>query len=165
MVFKVDPTGKETVLHAFTGGTDGGGPSSGLVRDPQGNLYGTASSGGNCRSCGLVFKLDPAGNKTVLHNFTEEEVQPALSASRLLLDPAGNLYGTTLYGGSLSDGTVFEVSRQGVYTMLHSFDSSDGEFPVAGLLRDNLGNLYGTTSGGGNYSCSLGCGVVFKITP
>jgi uncharacterized repeat protein (TIGR03803 family) len=165
VVFKVDPTGKETVLHAFAGGTDGGGPSSGLVRDSQGNLYGTASSGGTCRSCGLAFKLDPTGNETVLHNFTEEEVQPALSASRLLLDPAGNLYGTTLYGGSLSDGTVFEVSSQGVYTMLHSFASSDGEFPVAGLVRDNAGNLYGTTSGGGSYSCSLGCGVVFKITP
>ncbi len=165
VVFKVDPTGKETVLHAFAGGTDGGGPSSGLVRDSNGNLYGTATSGGNCRGCGLVFKVDPTGNETVLYNFTTEEVQPTLSASSLLLDPAGNLYGTTLYGGSLSDGTVFEVSSQGVYTMLHSFDVNDGEFPVAGLVRDNAGNLYGTTSGGGNFSCSLGCGVVFKITP
>jgi uncharacterized repeat protein (TIGR03803 family) len=165
VVFKVDPTGKETVLHAFTGGTDGGSPSSGLVRDSNGNLYGTATFGGNCRACGLVFKVDPTGNETVLYDFTEEEVQPALSASSLLLDPTGNLYGTTLYGGSLSDGTVFEVSSRGVYTMLHSFDISDGVFPVAGLVRDNAGNLYGTTTQGGIYSCNLGCGVVFKITP
>lgn len=165
VVFKVDPTGKETVLHAFTGGTDGGGPLSGLVRDSQGNLYGTATFGGNCRSCGLVFKLDPTGNETVLHNFTEQEIQPALQASSLLLDAAGNLYGTTLYGGSLSDGTVFEVSSQGVYTMLHSFDINDGLYPVAGLIRDNAGNLYGATSQGGNFSCSMGCGVIFKITP
>ncbi len=165
VVFKIDPTGKETVLHAFTGGTDGSGPSTGVVRDSNGNLYGTVTSGGNCRNCGLVFKIDLSGNETVLHSFTEAEVGPALSASSLLLDPAGNLYGTTLYGGSLSLGTVFEVSSQGAYTMLHSFDDNDGEFPVAGLVRDNAGNLYGTTSGGGSFSCSLGCGVVFKITP
>jgi len=57
------------------------------------------------------------------------------------------------------------VSSQGVYTMLHSFAGSDGDFPEAGLVRNNAGNLYDTTSGGGNSSCSLGCGVVFKITP
>ena len=165
VVFKIDPTGKETVLHAFGGGTDGSGPGTGVVRDSNGNLYGTVTSGGDCRDCGLVFKIDPAGSETVLHDFTEEEVQPVLSASQLLLDSAGNLYGTTLYGGSISDGTVFEVSSQGVYTMLHSFDSTDGQFPVAGLILDNAGNLYGTTSGGGSYSCSSGCGVVFKITP
>jgi uncharacterized repeat protein (TIGR03803 family) len=165
VVFKIDPTGKETVLHAFTGGADGSNPSTGVVRDSSGNLYGTLPIGGTCRNCGLVFKIDPAGNETVLYNFTQEEVQPVLSASQLLLDPAGNLYGTTLYGGSLSDGTVFEVSNQGVYTMLHSFNGSDGEFPVSGLIRDNAGNLYGTTSQGGADSCSLGCGLVFKITP
>jgi uncharacterized repeat protein (TIGR03803 family) len=136
-----------------------------LVRESNGNLYGTATLGGNCRDCGLVFKLDPTGNETVLHNFTEQEVQPALQASSLLLDAAGNLYGTTLYGGSLSDGTVFEVSSQGVYTLLHSFDVNDGLYPVAGLIRDNAGNLYGATSQGGNFSCSMGCGVIFKITP
>ncbi len=165
VVFKIDPTGTETVLHAFTGSTDGAYPITGLVRDSQGNLYGTASTGGNCRECGLVFKIDPAGNETVLYNFTDEEVQPALTASSLLVDSAGNLYGATLYGGSISEGTVFEVSSQGKYTMLHSFDFTDGAYPVAGLIRDNAGNLYGTTSGGGNDGCSSGCGVIFKITP
>ncbi len=165
VVFKIDPTGKETVLYAFTGGTAGSGPDTGVVRDSNGNLYGTATAGGNCRDCGLVFKIDPAGNETVLHYFTEEEIGPALSASSLLLDPAGNLYGTTLYGASSQVGTVFEVSSEGVYTMLHSFDYTDGAYPVAGLIRDNAGNLYGTTTQGGNYSCSMGCGVIFKITP
>jgi uncharacterized repeat protein (TIGR03803 family) len=165
VVFKLDPTGNETILHAFTGGTDGAYPTTGLVRDSQGNLYGTATTGGNCRACGLVFKVDAAGNETVFYNFTEEEVQPDLSASRLLLDPAGNLYGATLYGGSISEGTIFEVSSLGAYTMLHSFDFTDGAYPVAGLIRDNAGNLYGATSGGGNTGCSSGCGVIFKITP
>ncbi|HEX8811772.1 MAG TPA: choice-of-anchor tandem repeat GloVer-containing protein, partial [Terracidiphilus sp.] len=113
----------------------------------------------------LVFKVDPAGNESVFYNFTEEEVQPALSASSLLLDPAGNLYGATLYGGSISEGTIFEISSQGVYTMLHSFDFTDGAYPASGLVRDNAGNLYGSTSGGGNTGCSSGCGVIFKITP
>jgi uncharacterized repeat protein (TIGR03803 family) len=113
----------------------------------------------------LVFKVDAAGNETVFYNFTEEEVQPDLSASSLLLDPAGNLYGATLYGGSISEGTIFEVSSLGAYTMLHSFDFTDGAYPVAGLIQDNAGNLYGATSGGGNTGCSSGCGVIFKITP
>ena len=165
-VYKITPSGTESVLYSFTGVADGSNPKYvDLVIDSAGNLYGTATLGGNCRDCGLVFKLDPTGNETVLHNFTEQEVQPALQASSLLLDAAGNLYGTTLYGGSLSDGTVFEVSSQGVYTLLHSFDVNDGLYPVAGLIRDNAGNLYGATSQGGNFSCSMGCGVIFKITP
>jgi uncharacterized repeat protein (TIGR03803 family) len=135
-----------------------------VVRDSHGNLYGTGSFGGS-GGWGVVFKVNPAGNETVLYNFTIEDIQPSLGASSLILDPAGNLYGTTLYGGSLSDGTVFEISNQGVYTRLHEFDISDGLYPEAGLLRDAAGNLFGTTSQGGIYSCNLGCGVVFKITP
>jgi len=73
----------------------------------EGNLYGTASSGGNCRSCDLVFKLDPTGDETVFYSFTEEEVQPALSASRLLRDPAGNLYGMA----RLSTGDLYRMER------------------------------------------------------
>jgi uncharacterized repeat protein (TIGR03803 family) len=164
VVFKIDRIGAETVLYAFTGAGNGGSPFAGVVRDSQGNLYGTASTGGS-GGWGVVFKVDPAGNETVLYNFTYDEVQPSLVASSLVLDRAGNLYGTTLYGGSLSDGSVFEVSSQGVYTLLHEFDISDGLYPEAELIRDAAGNLFGTTSQGGIYSCNLGCGVIFKITP
>ena len=162
VVFKIDPTGKETVLYAFSDGADGGFPSVGLVRDTKGNLYGATGSGGSS-NCGVVYKVDPAGVETVLDSFACSESGGGVS--KLILDPAGNLYGATLYGGPSGDGTVYEVSSQGVYTLLHSFGGSDGQFPQAGLLRDNAGNLFGTTSQGGLFSCSLGCGAVFKITP
>lgn len=86
--------------------------------------------------------FDPTGKETVLHAFTGAPTAEFLRQAWL-----------------------FEVSRQRVYTMLHSFDVNDGAFPVAALVRDNAGNLYGTTAQGGNCSCSFGCGVVFKITP
>jgi uncharacterized repeat protein (TIGR03803 family) len=159
VVFKIDPTGQETVLYTFTGGVSGGYPRAGLARDSLGNLYGMAMAGGNqCYLCNLVFKVDPAGNETVLYLFTPEEGSDG-STSALLLDPAGNLYGTTLYGGSSGDGNVFELSSQGVYTSLHDFHGTDGSSPSS-LLRDSVGNLYGTTTFGG-----LGWGVIFKITP
>jgi uncharacterized repeat protein (TIGR03803 family) len=164
VVFKIDPTGQETVLYAFTGGVSGGYPQSGLARDSLGNLYGTATAGGNtCSLCDLVFKVDPAGNETVLYLFSSEEIGG--TSAPLLLDPAGNLYGTTPYGGSLQQGNVFELSSQGVYTSLHDFSETDGLYPEAGLVRDSAGNLYGTTLQGGNFSCSNGCGTIFEITP
>ena len=169
VVFKIDPTGKETVLYAFTGGASGVNPYAGLVRDSQGNLYGTTNWGGACEissGCGVVFKVDPSGNETVLHAFSYTESGAGVNSS-LVRDSAGNLYGTTFYGGSstLTDGSVFEVSSQGVYTLLHAFDQKDGIWPQAGLLRDSAGKLYGATSQGGIDSCNLGCGVIFKITP
>jgi uncharacterized repeat protein (TIGR03803 family) len=152
VVFKIDPTGHETVLYTFPGGVSGEYPQAGLARDSLGNLYGMATAGGSNQD--LVFKVDPAGNETVLYLFPEG----GGSTAPLLLDPAGNLYGTK-GGGSFGAGNVFELSSQGVYTSLHDFDGFDGSGPE-GLLRDSAGNLYGTTILGG-----LGWGVIFKITP
>jgi uncharacterized repeat protein (TIGR03803 family) len=164
VVFKIDATGQETVLYAFTGGVTGGYPQAGLARDSLGNLYGTATAGGNtCPLCDLIYKVDPAGNETVLYLFSSEEIGG--TQSPLLLDAAGNLYGTTPYGGAFQQGNVFELTSQGVYTSLHDFEETDGLYPEAGLVRDNAGNLYGTTLQGGTFSCSNGCGVIFEITP
>ena len=161
-VFKLDATGKETILHAFTGGADGSGPSAGLVRDQTGSLYGTTGGGGNSMR-GTIFKLDAAGNETVLHNFTGGS-DGGSPLARLLLDINGNFYGTASEGGDLSCGglgcgVVFKLDSAGNYSVLHSFNQTDGSFPNLGLVRDSRGNLYGTTFLGG----TADDGVIFKI--
>jgi len=167
VVFKLDRTGTETVLHAFTGGADGAAPFAGLVRDAAGNLYGTTFNGGaptvSCGGCGVVFKLDPTGNETVLYTFTGL-ADGAAPIGGVILDGAGNLYGTALFAGGACCGVVFKLDPTGNQTVLYSFTGGpDGGFPSAGLVRDRAGNLYGTTTGGGDPSC--GCGVVFKLEP
>src|SRR5712692_8434009 len=94
-----------TVLHGFTNSPDGASPFAGLLRDATGNLYGTTSSGGVFGS-GTVFKLDPSGNETVLHNFTGGG-DGGRPIAGLIMDTAGNLYGTTGFGGASNAGTVF----------------------------------------------------------
>jgi uncharacterized repeat protein (TIGR03803 family) len=164
VVFKLDRTGTETVLHAFTGGADGANPFAGLVRDQAGNFYGSTINGGApCGYCGVVFKLDPTGAETVLYAFTG--LADGLVPSDVVLDGAGNLYGTTTFAGDACFcGVVFKLDPTGNQTVLYSFTGgTDGGFPVAGLIRDTAGNLYGTTLGGGDPIC--GCGVVFKVDP
>ncbi len=163
VVFKVDPSGKESVLFNFTGGSDGGDPLGGLVRDQTGNLYGTTNSGGI--GAGVVFKLDPTGKETVLHTFTAG-ADGGNPYATLIRDAAGNLYGTTLVGGAFDSGVVFKLDPNGTETVLHDFSGgADGSSPVAALVQDSAGNLYGTTPYGGDLSVfgGLGCGVVFKL--
>jgi uncharacterized repeat protein (TIGR03803 family) len=83
----------------------------------------------------------------------------------LLLDAAGNLYGTTTVGGSSNDGTVFEVDAGGTETVLYSFNGTDGVSPYGGVVMDAKGNLYGTTENGGIGCNYEGCGIVFELTP
>ena len=187
VVFKLSPTGTYTVLHSFTGGAGGAYPAAGLVRDAAGNLYGTTNQGGSATStcyppfgCGVVFELircdsEPSGYEfKVLQNF-EGGADGALPQGSLLRDAAGNLYGTTQFGGGVSSsactgyflpgcGTVFKVSATGTKTILYRFPGTlDGSFfPVAGLIEDAAGNLYGTTYGGLSLGC---CGTVFKLSP
>jgi uncharacterized repeat protein (TIGR03803 family) len=159
-VFKIDASGKETVLYSFTGKPDGESPEAGLVRDGQGNLYGTTNRGG-MGNHGIAFKLTPDGHETVLHRFGggTDGVHPEAG---LIRDADGNLYGTTQGGGAYGYGTVFELDPSGHETILHSFAGTDGENVVSGLLRDADGNLYGTTLQGGN---SSGGGTLFKLDP
>jgi uncharacterized repeat protein (TIGR03803 family) len=157
-VFKVDSTGIETVLYRFAGGTDAQFPTAGLVRDASGNLYGATPVGGASNK-GAVFKVDPAGNETVLYNFTGGADGWAPQGT-LVLDAAGNLYGTTQGGGASMQGTVFKLDTAGKETVVYSFTGPpDGAHPVAGLVQDGAGNLYGTTPVG----CAFGAGTVFKV--
>jgi uncharacterized repeat protein (TIGR03803 family) len=233
-VVKLDPAGNETVLHSFTGGSDGVTPVSGLTMDAQGNLYGTTSTGGstNCfdgNGCGIVYELSPSNGgwtETILYVFQggsdgaypgngtlatdgegnlygtalyagsepwpngngvvfklthgatgwKQQVVYAFGPASpnsptpyggVILDAAGNIYGTTYYGGTYGSGTVYKIDPTGSETVLHNFagGSKDGGGPMTAPVRDEAGNLYGTTSYGGEIKCAyaIGCGTVFKI--
>ncbi len=170
-VFKLDKTGKETVLHSFSETPDGAfpGPGGPLVLDTQGNLFGNTHSGGVSGN-GTVFEVDSSGTETALYNFTGG-ADGGFPNGGLVLDAKGNLYGTTYSGGghpiaceNTPCGTVFRVSRaQGKIkeTRLYSFTGkADGGQPRAGLVQDTQGNLYGTTT----YYTGLGWGTVFKLS-
>lgn len=164
-VFKLDTTGKETVLHSFSGaGGDGAFPLGGVVRDEQGNLYGTTEVGGTS-NCGTVFKLDTTGKETVLYSFAGMGGDGRSPWAGVVRDGQGNLYGTTVGGGVSDLGTVFKVDTTGKETVLHSFTGTvfDGAQPMTGLVLDTKGNLYGTTNSGGR-GIDGGNGVVFKVS-
>jgi uncharacterized repeat protein (TIGR03803 family) len=172
-VYEVSASGKETVLYSFSGtGGDGANPIAPLVRDAAGNLYGTTTYGGvfggRCSDgvgCGTVFKITPAGKEIVLHQFTDTGVDARLPWQGLVLDSAGNLYGTAAFGGMYGGGIIFKITPTGKEVVLHSFNPNsggggDGFAPYGGsLLGDSAGNLYGTTEGGG----AFGAGAVFKL--
>jgi uncharacterized repeat protein (TIGR03803 family) len=161
----------ETVLHNFDfNGTDGLNPYAGLIFDASGNLYGAAYAGGTY-GYGNVFELTPQGsgewNETVLFDFNGQNATGDAPYATLIFDTAGNLYGTTVFGGTYDSGMVFELTPQvgGEWTenIVHSFEPSnwDGGNPYGGLIKDAAGNLYGTTNLGGEYNY----GTVFKLTP
>ncbi len=165
VVFELDASGNESILYSFTGGKDGGMSVAPLIRDFSGNLYGTASVGGNRHNCGegcgVVFQIKAAGKETVLHTFrggTKDGCEPWAG---LVRDGEGNLYGTTYGCGAWGYGTVFKLDHKGNETLLHSFsghDHGDGENPY-GLLLDKQGNLYGVAGMGGTSDN----GVVYKL--
>lgn len=108
VVFEVDPVGNETVLHNFTGSADGSYPLAGLVRDPEGNVYGTTYKGGAYDS-GIVFVVAPNGTERVLYSFTGNDGGFPYTA---LLPYGGALYGTTSLGGTYGAGVVFKLTLQ-----------------------------------------------------
>ncbi|HEY3972920.1 MAG TPA: choice-of-anchor tandem repeat GloVer-containing protein [Candidatus Sulfotelmatobacter sp.] len=172
-VFKLDPAGNLTTLYAFQGTFDGTMPIGNLVRDAQGNLYGTAGQGGSSScvgtGCGTLFKLDMSGAITILHVFVNSDAYGCFPFGGLIGDRAGNLYGTANACAAGDNGTIFRLDPQGVITVLYNFKGGrDGRDSAAPLLRDAAGNLYGTTEFGGDLSCNLlgeqlGCGTVFKL--
>ena len=177
----------ENVLHRFSG-KDGESPSTTLILDASGSLYGTNPLGGdqscgNGYGCGTVFKLtqkaDGIWTETVLHVFDGGGENGYSPEASLIFDASGNLYSTTYEGGALSCyygygcGTVFELTptARGKWAekILYTFNNNGiyGSGPVASLIFDTSGNLYGTTIRGGNQTCGNndGCGTVFEITP
>lgn len=174
---KVDGIWAMSVLHSFGSGTDGAEPYAGLTFDASGNLYGTTEYGGNgtcsiggAAGCGTVFELSPkAGGgwtEKILHSFNDNGTDGYDPVGGLILDAAGNLYSTTIYGGAGGSGTVFKLSPAAdghwTETVLHGFaGGDDGRAPCASLIFDAAGDLYGTTYGGGSYEW----GTVFELTP
>ncbi len=155
-VFKIDSTGAETVLYAFTGGSDGVSPQAGLTRDGAGNLYGTTY--GEDGDGATAFKVAANGQHTVLYTFS----CCSLPLGGLVLGKSGNLYGTA---GEIDNGMVFKLNPAGQLTVLHSFNGMpDGLYPDGGLIMDQKGDLIGTTYEGGAGPCLDGCGTVFKVT-
>jgi uncharacterized repeat protein (TIGR03803 family) len=157
----------KTTLHNFAGKPDGSDPGGEVIFDPAGkNLYGT-TYGGGADGKGTVYELSPSSgtwSETVLYSFTGAD--GANPVAGLVFDKAGNLYGTTSFGGAAQLGTVFMLSPSGggwTETVLHSFlnTGSDGTNPAAGLTLDASGNLYGTTSFGG----AAQLGTVFMLSP
>jgi uncharacterized repeat protein (TIGR03803 family) len=160
-VFKIDTAGKETVLHSFdySGGCH---PSQGLVMDKSGTLFGT-TSGYDCSTYGNIFKLDGAESFIILHSFAGPPSDGAYpNYGNLAMDKSGNLYGLTAEGGADNWGALYELSKSGTFTLLHSFipGTSDGCDPEGSVVRDNAGNLYGTTNGCG----STGNGTIWKVS-
>jgi uncharacterized repeat protein (TIGR03803 family) len=158
-------------IHSFAG-FDGNGPN-GLIsaEDRSGNLYGTTRLGGagtgcDTSGCGTVFEVSQ-GQAAVLYNFsgTPDAASPVGS---LIVDRLGNIYGTTIQGGTFNQGSVFELSpnSDGTWTehVLYSFTGRDGAQPYSGVIMDVKGALFGATRFGGHSGRSCeGCGVVFKL--
>jgi uncharacterized repeat protein (TIGR03803 family) len=179
VVFKLTPVGslwRETVLYDFHGTTDGASPYGGVVLDRSGNLYGETIGGGtgtcfyqNVSGCGVVYELTPPSQRggswkeSVVHTFTGGN-DGATPSGNLTFDTSGALFGTTLFGGNLQEGTVFKLVRSGrawTEIVLHSFGNvDDGAEPAAGVVFDAHGNLWGTTVSGGQY---LYWGTVFEM--
>jgi uncharacterized repeat protein (TIGR03803 family) len=159
------------MLHSFkSNGKDGCIVYSGVIRDASGNLYGTTSQGG-ANSAGSVFELSPATGGTyterILHAFSDDGVDGISPQAGVVLDPTGNLYGTTYYGGTYGNGTVFELKHTADGAWGEKILSSFYEFsfgpqnPFGGVIFDTAGNLYGTTYQGGAYNA----GTAFELTP
>lgn len=186
VVFKLRPpttqggSWTEGVLYRFTRGSDGGYPNAALIIDKTGNLYGTTAEGGNfsfCGAgCGTVFQVTPPTKQgdpwteTTLYSFTDGR-DGAAPQARLLVDRAGNLYGTATYGGQSNNGSVFKLTppaAQGdpwTETTLSDFASRhNGSAPTAGLIFGKGGHLYGTTAVGGGHPRAR-AGTVFRIVP
>ncbi len=178
-IFQLNSLGIPALEHSFSG-PDGAYPAAALLQMPDGNFYGTTIGGGDqtCSSyaspgCGTVFQMTASSAVKVLHSFAQQD--GAAPDAQLIVGKDGQMYGTTLSGGSTSCsggaswsgcGTVFKIDTAGNFTPLHSFSGPDGAYP-AQLVQASDGYFYGTTESGGDTSCTgpygPGCGTVFRM--
>jgi uncharacterized repeat protein (TIGR03803 family) len=177
-VYQLNHTGsewKEKVLYSFNvNGIDGYYSNASIIFDKAGNIYGTTFLGGIANR-GTVFELSPSSGggwtETVLHNFLNNGVDGTYPQSGVVLDAAGNLYGTASSGAANGYGMVYELSPSTgggwTQTILYNFDSTNGANPYGTPVFDAAGNLYGTASAGGGTSphCAIGCGTIFELSP
>jgi len=164
IVYEIEASGKVKSLYAFAPSAGGTYPWSGLTLDAAGNLYGTTQRGGGRGDAGVVYKLTPNGKETVLYSFAGGPTDGERPQTGVVLDQAGNIYGTTSIGGADNYGTIYKLTPSGQETVLHSFtDGADGAYPT-GIALDSAGNLYGTTAEGGTGTrTDAQEGVVFEI--
>lgn len=160
--YKITPTGTFTLLHTFAAAE--GNHCSGITLGIDGNFYGACQLGG-ANSLGTLYKISTAGKVTVLHSLTASDGQNE-QGGFLVQAGDGNFYGLGYSGGTDNDGVIFQLKPSGAYKVLHNFTGgTDGGLPSADLTLGSDGSLYGTAaSGGTSTACSLGCGVIFKIT-
>lgn len=168
--FKVTSAGALTTLYSFcsqTNCTDGAYPGGSLVQAANGDFYGTTSRAGANGIGGTVYRMTSGGILTTLYSFCALQncVDGEEPTSGLVQGTTGSVYGTTIYGGANSGGTVFEITPAGKLITLYNFCAlggcADGAIPNAGLVQASDGNFYGEASAGG----TTGCGTVFKIIP
>jgi uncharacterized repeat protein (TIGR03803 family) len=159
-VVKINAAGHEKVLYSFSGGSDGCYPQQGLIMDKAGTLYGSTDACGSSGN-GTIFKVDRAGNFTLLHSFTRGWLDGANPQfGHLTMDISGNLYGVTELGGANDAGVLYELSKKGKLTVLHSFGgANDGCYPFGSVVQDKAGNAYGITQ-----YCGSGWGTIWKVS-
>jgi uncharacterized repeat protein (TIGR03803 family) len=173
-VFALTLTGTERIVYAFSAGSDGRNPNSGVIADPSGTLYGTTAAGGGssacAEGCGTAYAVKNSGSERVIYAF-QGQSDGRIPSGRLLANGRGVLFGATRFGGDAPCrcGTIFKLAPSGagyVKTTIYSFQGgSDGADPRGGLVGDRSGALYGTTIAGGQPACTGGCGTAFKLTP
>ena len=158
-IFKLTLSGALTVLHSFSCNSEGGSPYGNLIEGADGNFYGMAYNGGTSYG-GVVFKVTPSGDYSVLHHFGGGSSNAAYPTGSLVLANDGNFYGMTTAGGTNNDGTIFKIKISGEFKILHSFTlASDGGWPGGSLMQASDGNLYGMTPAGG----SSNGGTIFQF--
>jgi uncharacterized repeat protein (TIGR03803 family) len=158
-IFKITTAGKVTLLHSFSGDTDGKNPWAGLTLGTDGNFYGTASEGGHATG-GVLFKMTPAGKLTLLHNFSTHAPNGYFPQSAPILASDGNFYGTTAFGGTSAGGVLYRLTPSGVYSVLYNFDPAAGSYASYAPTQGTDGFLYvATLMGGAN-----NCGGILKLS-
>jgi uncharacterized repeat protein (TIGR03803 family) len=170
-VFELSPSSSGwllNTLYRFQNGADGEAPYGGLIMDASGDIYGTTSYGGT-NNGGTVWEASPSNGGWTFSSLYELAGAEG-PMGKLVMDSAGNLYGSSVKDGANGFGSIFKLTPSNggwTYTSLHDFTGgSDGAYPYDGLVFDAAGNIYGTAYGGGNYLCSggVGCGTVWELT-